>query len=60
MGKTSRQSTVQEEDEGVDSYGGGEPEPLTDRQKELLLETWKVVEGDIASVGVITFIRLVG
>lgn len=46
--------------------GGGEregdiavvrPEELTERQKELLEETWKELEGNIAKVGVITFIR---
>jgi hypothetical protein len=33
------------------------PEALTERQKELLRDTWKVLEGNIAKVGVITFIR---
>jgi hypothetical protein len=46
--------------------GGGEkegdgalvrPQALTDREKELLEETWKELEGNIAKVGVITFIR---
>jgi hypothetical protein len=46
--------------------GGGEkegdgalvrPEALTERQKEILEETWKELEGNIAKVGVITFIR---
>lgn len=50
-GRPSRQSTALEEDESQTA------EPLTDRQKELLADTWKVVEGDIAKVGVITFIR---
>jgi hypothetical protein len=33
------------------------PEVLTERQKELLEETWKELEGNVAKVGVITFIR---
>jgi hypothetical protein len=33
------------------------PEALTERQKELLRDTWKILEGNIAKVGVITFIR---
>lgn len=33
------------------------PEPLTERQKELLTETWKELENNIAKVGVITFVR---
>jgi hypothetical protein len=33
------------------------PEALTERQKELLEDTWKVLEGNVAKVGVITFIR---
>jgi hypothetical protein len=33
------------------------PEALTEGQKELLRDTWKVLEGNIAKVGVITFIR---
>ena len=45
---------------GGDKEGEGalvRPEPLTERQKELLTETWKELEGNIAKVGVITFIR---
>ena len=47
-------------------FGGGNgdgegslvrPEPLTERQKELLRESWKELEKNIAEVGVITFIR---
>jgi hypothetical protein len=33
------------------------PESLTERQKELLKDTWKILEGNVAKVGVITFIR---
>lgn len=33
------------------------PDDLTDREKELLTATWKQLEGNIAKVGVITFIR---
>lgn len=33
------------------------PEALSERQKELLKDTWKILEGNIAKVGVITFIR---
>lgn len=54
LGRNSRQNTLQEEEEENQAV---DPEPLTDRQKELLVATWKVVEGDIAKVGVITFIR---
>lgn len=32
--------------------------PFTDRQKQLVRETWKIVQADIAKVGVITFMRL--
>lgn len=45
---------------GGDKEGEGtlvRPEPLTERQKELLTETWKELENNIAKVGVITFIR---
>jgi hypothetical protein len=45
---------------GGDKEGEGvlvRPEPLTERQKELLTETWKELETNIAKVGVITFIR---
>jgi hypothetical protein len=45
---------------GGDKEGEGamvRPEPLTERQKELLTETWKELESNIAKVGVITFIR---
>ncbi|KAK9507362.1 hypothetical protein O3M35_007235 [Rhynocoris fuscipes] len=38
---------------------GPMPPPLTDHQIELLTKTWKLLEEDIAKVGVITFIRLV-
>ncbi|KAG8301763.1 hypothetical protein J6590_045756 [Homalodisca vitripennis] len=65
-GKNSRQNTLQEEEDcvtelqggGGGGNDGGESEALTERQKELLTESWKVVEGDIAKVGVITFISL--
>lgn len=58
-GRSSRENTLPEEEEDVpaENQGGKDPEPLTERQKELLAENWKVVEGDIARVGVITFIR---
>lgn len=57
-GRGSRQNTLPEEEDGItDFQGSRDPEPLTERQKELLAENWKVVEGDIAKVGVITFIR---
>jgi hypothetical protein len=45
---------------GGDREGEGalvRPEALTERQKELLTETWKELETNIAKVGVITFIR---
>ncbi|GFG36276.1 hypothetical protein Cfor_00808, partial [Coptotermes formosanus] len=44
---------------GGDKEGEGalvRPEPLTELQKELLTETWKELENNIAKVGVITFI----
>lgn len=44
----------------IDKEGEGalvRPEPLTERQKELLSETWKELESNVAKVGVITFIR---
>ena len=31
--------------------------PFTDRQKELVTETWRVVQEDMARVGVIMFIK---
>ncbi|XP_039283623.1 cytoglobin-2 [Nilaparvata lugens] len=34
------------------------PQPLTAAQKQILQETWRVLEDDIAKVGVITFISL--
>ncbi|KAL0267060.1 UNVERIFIED_CONTAM: hypothetical protein PYX00_009428 [Menopon gallinae] len=34
------------------------PEDLTSRQKDLLTETWKELESNIAKVGVITFVSL--
>lgn len=30
---------------------------MSNREKELLKETWQLVKGDISKVGVITFIR---
>jgi hypothetical protein len=44
---------------GVDKDGDAlvRPEALTERQKELLRETWKELEDNVAKVGVITFIR---
>ena len=44
---------------GPQVVNGVEPAPqLTEQQVEVLLETWKELEGNIAKVGVITFIRL--
>lgn len=34
-----------------------EPPPLTEDQKRLILETWKILEKDIASVGILVFIK---
>lgn len=54
----SRQNTLQEEEVTTTVKKAAPfPEPLTDRQKQLLAETWAILEQDIASVGVITFIR---
>lgn len=33
------------------------PDDLTEREKDLLTETWKELESNIAKVGVITFVR---
>lgn len=56
---SSRQNTLLEEEEFFpsESPAAPPPEPLTSRQKELLTETWKLLEEDIAKVGVITFVR---
>ena len=45
---------------GGDTEGEGNPvrpEPLTEQQKEQLRDSWKILEKNIAEVGVITFIR---
>lgn len=55
---SSRQNTLLEEEEfPPEPPASPPPEPLTMRQKELLTETWKLLEDDIAKVGVITFVR---
>lgn len=55
---SSRQNTLLEEEEfPPEPPASPAPEPLTMRQKELLTETWKLLEEDIAKVGVITFVR---
>jgi hypothetical protein len=55
---SSRQSTLHEDEELLMAAKNvPPPEPLTERQKQLLCETWTILEKDIASVGVITFIR---
>jgi len=55
---SSRQNTLLEEEEfPPEPPAMPPPEPLTPRQKELLTETWKLLEEDIAKVGVITFVR---
>lgn len=58
MGKNSRQNTLLEE-EITEETGTSiaDPDPLTEGQKQVLIDTWKVLEEDIAKVGVITFIR---
>lgn len=57
---SSRQNTLLEEEEfPPEPPSMPPPEPLTMRQKELLTETWKLLEEDIAKVGVITFVRYV-
>lgn len=56
MTVSSRQNTLLEEEVTV-KKSVPFPEPLTDRQKQLLVDTWKILEEDIAKVGVITFIR---
>lgn len=56
---SSRQNTLLEEEFPPDSPTSPPPEPLTMRQKELLTEMWKLLEEDIAKVGVITFVRYV-
>lgn len=48
-GKPSRQNTLAED---------SPPEPLSETQKADLTRTWKLLEDDIAKVGVITFISL--
>lgn len=53
--RSSRQNTILEEE--VTREPAPAPEPLNDKQKALLIETWKILEQDIAKVGVITFIR---
>ncbi|XP_025425683.1 neuroglobin-1-like isoform X1 [Sipha flava] len=56
---SSRQNTLLEEEEfPPEPPASPPPEPLTMRQKELLTETWKLLEEDIAKVGVITFVSL--
>ena len=32
---------------------------LTDREKELLKDTWKAIEKDVAKVGVVMFVRYI-
>jgi len=57
---SSRQNTFLEEEEfPPEPPVMPPPEPLTMRQKELLTEMWKLLEEDIAKVGVITFVRYV-
>ncbi|KAK7575709.1 hypothetical protein V9T40_011995 [Parthenolecanium corni] len=57
---SSRQNTLQEEEVTTTIKKSAPfPESLTERQKQLLAETWAILEQDIASVGVITFIRYV-
>lgn len=57
---SSRQNTfIEEEEFPPEPPALPPPEPLTERQKELLTETWKLLEEDIAKVGVITFVRYV-
>lgn len=61
VGRNSRQNTLLEEEvpeEGRAPSPPSEPEPLTERQKQILAENWKILEEDIAKVGVITFISL--
>ncbi|VVC44317.1 Hypothetical protein CINCED_3A019004, partial [Cinara cedri] len=54
---SSRQNTLLEEEEYQPELPiAPPPEPLTTRQKELLTEMWKLLEDDIAKVGVITFV----
>lgn len=59
VGRNSRQNTLLEEEIADEGKGPtlSEPEPLTERQKQILAENWKILEEDIAKVGVITFIR---
>lgn len=57
---SSRQNTFLEEEEfPPEPPAIPPPEPLTMRQKELLTEMWKLLEEDIAKVGVITFVRYI-
>jgi len=57
---SSRQNTFLEEEEfPPEPPALPPPEPLTMRQKELLTEMWKLLEEDIAKVGVITFVRYI-
>uniref|UniRef100_A0A1B6EFS4 Globin domain-containing protein n=1 Tax=Clastoptera arizonana TaxID=38151 RepID=A0A1B6EFS4_9HEMI len=59
VAKPSRQNTLIEEETTDDASGAiPEPSPLTEGQKQILNDTWKVLEEDIAKVGVITFISL--
>ncbi|KAG8179367.1 hypothetical protein JTE90_016542 [Oedothorax gibbosus] len=51
-GQTEEKLTVDEVDDEVDV------EPITPRQKELIMETWKHLVDNISNVGVITFMNL--
>ncbi|KAF6211143.1 hypothetical protein GE061_014258 [Apolygus lucorum] len=55
VSEPSRQNTICDSDP---ISPGPQPEPLTPEQMELLTRTWKMLEDDIAHVGVITFISL--
>ncbi|KAK7493434.1 hypothetical protein BaRGS_00015334 [Batillaria attramentaria] len=41
----------------IEDKAAQELPPFTDRQRELVVETWKVVQEDIARVGVKMFIK---
>ncbi|KAI5709922.1 hypothetical protein M8J76_015437 [Diaphorina citri] len=58
LGLGSRQNTLLEEEIVPPCVNSPPPEPLTEDEKKLLIETWKILEDDIAKVGVITFISL--
>ncbi|XP_026677204.1 uncharacterized protein LOC113466207 [Diaphorina citri] len=58
LGLGSRQNTLLEEEIVPPCVNSPPPEPLTEDEKKLLIETWKILEDDIAKVGVITFISI--